>query len=407
MKAAGRGVVEGRSRFSLGKALVIVQVALSFVLLVGAGLLLETLQRLASMDPGFEHSHVLLMRVDLSNGHYAAENRGAAYREMLGRLRAIPGVLTASYSDYTPITPGRNGHMVVVEGSKAKPKSSLFNKVGDGYFETLATPILAGRDFTPHDTAGSPRIAILNQAMVRKLFGDTNPLGKRYQLAKIDQQGTHFSDPVEIVGVVRDSKFNSLREETLPMIFTPVSQKKEPDLFLTFELRAAHSPAELIPAVKSAMAQVNRDVALDFVTLSAQVDASLTRERLLATLSTFFGGLALLLAAIGLYGTISYTVTRRKTEIGIRVALGAERGTIQRWVLGEVAVLATAGLIVGIGGALPATRLVKSFLYGLKPTDAMTLVLAGALLGGVALVAGYLPARRASKLDPMMVLREE
>ena len=191
------------------------------------------------------------------------------------------------------------------------------------------------------------------------------------------------------------------------MIFTPVSQEKEPDLFLTFEIRAAHSPTELIPAVKNAMAQVNPDVALDFVTLSAQVEASLTRERLLATLSAFFGGLALLLAAIGLYGTISYTVARRKTEIGIRVALGAERGRIQRWVLEEVTLLVGAGMFVGLGGALGATRLVKSFLYGMKPTDSMTLVMAGVLLGSVALFAGYLPARRASRLDPMIVLREE
>jgi putative ABC transport system permease protein len=213
---------------------------------------------------------------------------------------------------------------------------------------------------------------------------------------------------VEIVGVVKDSKYNDLRDEVPPTLFLPVSQR---DLGprLTFELRAAHgiSASSLIPGVKVAMAEQDSRVDLEFHTLEVQLAESLNRERLLATLSGFFGGLALLLAAIGLYGVMSYSVARRRNEIGIRMALGAEQARVMRMVLGEVALLIAIGSIVGIGAALASTKLIATFLFGVQPHDATTLTVSAALLASIAILAGYLPARRASKLDPMVALREE
>jgi ABC-type antimicrobial peptide transport system permease subunit len=205
---------------------------------------------------------------------------------------------------------------------------------------------------------------------------------------------------------VKDAKYRSLREEILPTAYIPMSEDDKLGLFINFELSAASS-ADLIPSVKMAIGKTDRDVALEFITLAAQVSESLNRERLLATLSGFFGGLALLLATIGLYGVMSYNVARRRNEIGIRLALGADQGGVLRMVLSEVARLVGVGLAVGLGAALVTTRFVWAFLYGLKATDPSTLVLAAAVLAAVAAVAGYLPARRASRLDPMAALREE
>jgi putative ABC transport system permease protein len=406
MKATGRGGVEGYSRLSFGKALVIGQIALSLILLVGAGLLLRTLRSLITLDPGFRRDDVLLAGVDLSNGHYRTEERPMAFREILQRVRALPGVRTASYAAFTPITPFFSGYTIVADGQKTEPTGLFVNEVSDGYFETLGTPILAGRDFNGQDTPTAAKVAIVNQAMATKFFGDLNPVGRHYRIQD-HAEGAKLSEPIEIVGVVRDSKFNTLREQIEPMIFAPLSQEREPEQFQTLALRCARPPTQLIPDVKQVMASIDRGVLLDFTTLSEQVDASLTRERLLATLSGFFGGLALLLAAVGLYGVISYSVARRRNEIGIRVALGAEQARIERLVLGEVAALVMAGLGLGICGSLAVSRLIASLLYGVEPTDPAALGLSAALLMAVAAFAGYVPARRASRLNPMTALREE
>jgi putative ABC transport system permease protein len=406
MKANARGVAEGHSRFSLGKALVIAQVALSLVLLVGAGLLLGTFQKLATLNPGFEREHVLLVSVDVRNGRYPQERRAAAYREMLDRLRAIPGVRSASSSDITPLSHSSSNDELKVEGFTPKSREdsmAYFNQVSWDYFETLQTPLVAGRDFNDRDTPTAPRVAIINETMARKFFGNRNPLGKFYQT----DDGAEVSPPVEIVGIVKDAKYLSLREEILPTVYVAASQEAKPALYINFELRAAGSATDLIPSIKTVMDQVNRDISLNFVTLETQVNESLNRERLLATLSGFFGGLALLLATIGLYGVMSYNVARRRNEIGIRMALGAERARVLRMVLREVALLVCAGVGVGVCVALACTRLVASFLFGLKATDPATVVLSAAVLIGVAALAGYLPARRASRLEPMAALREE
>jgi predicted permease len=406
MKANGRGVIEG-SRFGLGKGLVVVQVALSLLLVVGAGLMLATFFRLETLDPGFERRHILLMGVDLRNGNYSPEQRPAVYQEILDRLRALPGVRSAASSNVTPISGSAWNGRFEFEGYT--PKSTrdtivFLNLVSAGYFETLGTALVAGRDFNAHDTPQSPTVAIINQTMANKFFAGQNPIGKRYR----EFEGDKMGDWVQIIGVVKDAKYQNLRENILATAFVASSQQLKPEDSRTFDINvAAGSPAALIPGVKSAMAEVSRDVSLNFSTLSTQVDESLNRERLLATLSGFFGALALLLAIIGLYGVMSYNVARRRNEIGIRMALGAEQARVLSMVMREVAWLIAIGLAIGLGAALATTRFVSSFLYGLKANDPWTLSLAAAVLAGVAFAAGYLPARRASKLDPMTALRDE
>lgn len=240
--------------------------------------------------------------------------------------------------------------------------------------------------------------------MAKKYFGETNPLGRRYRV----QRGDRLGDSVEIVGIVKDAKYGALRDEIPATAYVAWSQDGTPSPLMDFELRAGSGePRALIPAVKSAIAEVNRSVSLEFTTLAGQINESLQRERLLAALSGFFGGLALLLATIGLYGVMSYDVTRRRNEIGIRMALGAQRAQVLRMILGEVAMLIGVGLVVGLGLTMATTRFVESFLYGLTPNDPLTLCIAAGTLAAVAMVAGYLPARRASGQHPMTVLREE
>lgn len=405
MKENGRGLIEGRSRFGLGKVLVMVQVALSLVLLVGAGLLLGTFRKLETMNPGFEPGHVLVAHLDLRNAHYPKERIVAATAEMLGRLRALPGVRSASSSDNTPVSGSSWNDSIQVDGfaSKSEEDSLIyFYQVSPRFFETLGVPMLAGRDFDRGDTPSSPAVAVVNQALAKKFFHGDNPVGKYYRSTY-----PKLGPPVEIIGMAGDTKYRNLREEILPTAYVAASQEKEGWPYATFEIRSAGSAADLVPGVKAALEQVNHDITLEFGTLSDQVAASLTRERLLATLSGFFGGLALLLATVGLYGVMSYNVARRRAEIGIRMALGAQRARVLRLVLGEVTLLAGGGLVVGLAAAFATTRLIGSFVYGMTTRDPMTFAVAAILLGGVALLAGYLPARKASRMDPMGALRDE
>jgi putative ABC transport system permease protein len=396
MKANSRGVIEGAG-FGLAKTLVTIQVALSVVLVVGAGLMLGTFWKLSSLDTGFDPQNVLLVRLDLGNTNYSPERRPAAYKEMLDRVRAIPGVSSASMSGQVPIGRGAWQEELEIEGYGTA--SVMYNSVTAGYFDTLRTPLIVGRDFNQYDTPQSPSVAIVNETFARRYYGPANPLGKRFRW----RPGSKLSAPVEIVGVVKDAKYASLREPSLPTMFIPEAQVG-PRGFANIEIRAN---ADIVPSVKEAIEAVNRDIKLQFATFTTQIEESLVRERLLATLSGFFGGLALLLAIIGLYGVMSYTVARRRNEIGIRMALGAEQARVLRMVLGEVGVIVFIGLAIGLGAALATTRFVASFLYGLTPNDPWVLALAALILATVALLAGYLPARRASRLDPMTALREE
>ena len=405
MKANARGVIEG-SKFGIGKALVVAQVALSLLLVIGAGLMLTTFFRLETVDTGFERDHILLTAVDLRNGSYRPEQREAAYREILDRLRALPGVRSASSSEMTPISGSFWNEDLRIDGYTSKGADDTlvyFNRVSDHFFDTLGPALIAGRDFNAYDTLQAPRVAIVNQTMANRFFAGQNPIGMRYRT----EEGNKLSAPYEIVGVVKDAKYGSLRENTLPTGYVPVTQENSFTSRI-FELSVAGgTPSALIPSVKSAVGEVNRGISMEFTLLGTQVDESLNRERLLATLSGFFGALALMLATIGLYGVMSYNVARRRNEIGIRMALGAEQTRVLRMVLREVAILIAAGLAIGGIAAVATTRFIASFLYGIKSNDPVTLFAAAGVLAIVAAIAGYYPARRASRLDPMAALREE
>jgi predicted permease len=272
------------------------------------------------------------------------------------------------------------------------------------YFQTLDTPILAGRDFNVHDTKESAPVAIINQAMAKKFFAGANPIGKFY---RTDGSKSGETNSTEIVGLVKDAKYRGLRETAPATAYVPASQDDDPWGFSIFEIRTAGTATSLIAPIKAAFERTNKNLNLQFSMLAVQVNESLNRERLLANLSGFFGVLALLLAAIGLYGVMSYNVARRRSEIGVRMALGAEQRMILWMILREVLLLAALGTAVGFFAAAASTRLIRNMLYEINPNDPSTLAIAGAVLLCVAALAGYLPARRAARLDPMSTLREE
>jgi predicted permease len=406
MKSNARDVIEG-SRFGTARALVALQIALSLPLVVGAGLMLTTLWELMGSETGFAKDQVLLASVDLRNGRFAPDRRRGAYLQMLAKLRALPGVRAASVSNLTPVcgcastrelaleeAPGRTSPVVAVDT----------NLVSEGFFEALGAPLTAGRDFDIHDTPDSPSVAIVNQTMAKRYFGSESPLGRRFRV----QKGSIMSDPVEIVGVVGDVRYGSMRDKVRPIVYLAWNQDPEPYPMTNFELRAAGTaPAALTGAVKSAITDVNPTVSIEFTTLSARIEESLSRERLMALLSGCFGALALLLAAIGLYGVVSYGVARRTGEIGIRMALGAEQWQIQRMVLREVLATACIGMAAGFVITLGLTPFISGLVYGLAPNDPSTFSLAAAILLTIAVTAGYWPARRAARIQPLAALHEE
>jgi putative ABC transport system permease protein len=338
----------------------------------------------------------------------------AADPTSLARRFQSTGIRSASVSSITPVCHCRWAGEVEVDGYTPKSRDDAmasFNNVSDRYFETLGATVVVGRDFNTHDTSTSLKVAIVTKSFGRKYFGEANPLGQHFHLQA--GRGSQFAwnitgGTVEIVGVVKDAKYGSLRDEPSPFVFIPWSQGGVPGPLTSFELRATGGdPTALISGVKSAIGRVNRDVSIEFKTLAAKVDDSIVRERPLATLSGLFGALALLLATIGLYGVMSDNVARRRNEIGIRMALGAEQSSILHMVLGEVAILISVGLVIGLVATLATTRFVASFLYGIKSNDPWMVSLASLVLALVAALAGFLPARRASRLDPMAALREE
>jgi predicted permease len=406
LKANGRGIVGGHSRFAVGKALVIAQIALSLVLLVGAGLLLGSFRNLATLDPGFHRDGVLLAGVTLENAGYPAALNGPVHDDLLRRFRALPGVRAAGAAEITPISGmAWNGH-ITVQGKVVKSTEETqvyFNRVTAGYFGAMGTTLVAGRDFDQRDRPTTQRVAIINETVARRFFPGTSPLGKQYRQVWHDS----LAAPIEIIGVVKDAKYRELRETPLPTIYFAMSQDSISAPYRQYELRTDGPVSSLVPGVKRAVADVNGSIGIRLRPLSQLLDASLTRDRLMATLSGFFGAVALMLAMVGLYGTLSYNVARRRNEIGIRIALGAARGRVVQLVLAEVTGMVTVGVLVGAAVALASTRLVRSLLYGLSASDPTTMVASVVILSVVAVAAGALPAWRAARVDPIAALREE
>jgi predicted permease len=406
LKEHARGVAG--SRFGLGRALVTGQVALSLMLLVGAGLFLGTLRNLLSTDLGFSRHNILLVQAATMQSNVPREQRPRVYREIVDRLRALPGVSSASSSVLTPISGSTWNNIVSPEGYSSKGKFDTlvyFNRVSPGYFATMRTPLLLGRDFSEHDDAGAPKVMLIGESAGRKFFGRANPIGKTIRAESPGQPGKQ--DVYQVIGVVKDIKYENVNESLLLSAYVACAQDSEPWAEVTFEVRSERPVQTLIPAVRAAIGEVNRGISLEFRNFETQVNESLLQPRMVALLSAFFGGLALLLAMIGLYGVTAYGVARRQAEIGIRMALGAQPGSVVWLVLREVAVMLAIGTVLGLGASLAAGRLVASLLYGVKPYDAAPLTIAAVVLGIATGIAAYLPAHRAARLDPMAALREE
>ena len=406
LKANGRGVAEGHSRFTVGKWLVVGQLALSLVLVMGAGLLLGSFRKLTTLDPGFRHEGVLLVATSMSNAGIPDSAFGPLRDQLLERLRSLPGVQSASISQMTPIGGSSWNEVVGADGFNAatmEDRLVYFNEVSDGFFATLGMTLRAGRDFDRRDVPGATKVAVINETMARRFFGTSNPLGKSFYTMQHEKRG----EPIEVIGVVKDAKYEELREETLATAYVAMSQEPRASAMSNFEVRVADDPRAIIPAVKTNVAELSPNISLQFKTFTAQVNASLTRDRLLATLSGFFGVLALLLATVGLYGTLSYSVARRRNEIGIRIALGAQGSGVMKLVLGEVGRLTIIGIVLGALVSFGAMRWVTSFLYGLSASDPGTMTAAALTLAAVAIAAGALPAWRAARVNPVDALREE
>jgi predicted permease len=393
-----------------GSWIVAWQVALSLVLVVVAGLFLRSLVNLATVDPGFDRSNVLLMTAMVKPAGVPLEQRFAVYEAIEARLRALPGVVSAGRSDRMMLIRGGWSQPVAadVPGAPRPDDTNVwFHSISPGYLETLRTPLLAGRNFTEADSKTSGGVAIVNQTFVHEILRDTEPLGRYIQRI----EGAHKPPTtIQIVGVVKDSKYSSLREAPVAQAFFPISQlpdKDEADNSEIFAVRTAMRPAALISAAQDAVAGVNKGVSLKFRSLAQQVDDSMVQERLLAALSGFFGILALLLALIGLYGTLSYRVHQRQAEFALRVALGAPRKSILGLVLDEVAAILVGGALAGIAIAMATVGLLERFLFRVPSRDPATLVANVAVLAAVAIVAAYLPARRAMRIAPSTALRYE
>jgi putative ABC transport system permease protein len=407
MKAQARGVVEGHSRWTLGKALVVAQIALSLVLVVSAGLLVGTFRNLSRLDPGFNADGVLLVETDLRRAEVPASGVAAMHRAILDRVRETPGVVSASSADLVPIGGMSWNDELVVDGYS--PKSMMdavtwFNEVSDAYFATMDTRLIAGRDFDATDVPGSEKAAIVNDAWGRKFFGNDSPLGRHFRV----KVGDSLTPPYTIVGVVENAAYKSLRAGVEPTAYVASSQNAAPGPIRILEVRTnAAEPTSLVPAVKQVMRDIHPGITLEFGTLARQIGDSLQRERMLAVLSGLFGALALALALLGLYGVMSYSVARRRSEIGVRIALGAVRGRVIRMVLSEVTIVVVMGILIGVAGATAASRMVTTFLYGVGPREPGVYLLAVGMLALVALGAGLVPAWRAARVDPIEALREE
>jgi predicted permease len=401
-----RGTRTAGNRSRLAKSLVVVQIAVSLVLLIAAGLLTRSLGNLRSFYPGFNKDKVLLFALNQTMVGYKDGQTVPLYERILARIHAIPGVMTASLSVHEPLSTNVSSTSVKVKGTPAGMGEDLTSigvePVGPEYFATLQTPLVGGREFTSADRAGAPKVAVVNESFAHHYFGDANPIGRFVSIP--GYRGD--ADWLEIVGEAHDLKVHDLREPATPMLY--VSMLQAPEFGATFEVRTAMNPETIEPAVLNAMNEIDSRLPVFRVkTLSDQLDDSLVEERLVASLSGIFGVLALLLACIGLYGLMAYAVNRRTGEIGLRMALGAERARIAGMIVRETLLLAGCGLVIGVPVAAFASRLMASQLFGVKPGDPLTIAGASVLMGAVTVVASYLPARRAASVDPMQALRSE
>jgi predicted permease len=403
LKAAGRGSTGSREGFGVRRALVVFQIALSLVLVVGALLFVRSLRNLTTMDPGFRQEGVLTLALDYRKANVPEANRGELTRRIVERLRTIPGVLGVSQVFKTPVD-GNFWNERVVVGGVTHPGQINFNAVGPDYFAIFSIPLIAGRDFDVHDTPQSVRVAIVSESFARTVFPGRNAIGQSFD-AETGSGEPHRT--FQIVGIAKDTKYASLRDPFEPLVHVAATQEPDQRPSVRMALLTSADTASTTVAITAALAEINPAIAIQYHSVREQLAQSLTRERLMATLSGFFGGLAVLIATIGLYGVMSYMVARRRIEIGVRLALGADAGAVLRMIVREAGVLLAAGLVIGGVLSVLAARTADTFLYGLTPGDPITLALAMASLASVTLLASWIPARRASRLSPTVALRDE
>jgi predicted permease len=389
----------------LGQGLIVLQVALSLMLVVGAGLFLRTLGNLRNVDLGIRTEGILLFGLDPALNQYSEERMRSLYRDLLARLNSAPGVVMATASNMRLLTGGMSGGPLRVPGATWLPESGIqahVNGIAPQFFETMGISVILGRAPTEHDTASAPRVAFLSQTMAKQAFPQGSPLGKTISL--------FFKDAEYVVaGVVADAHYNMVKGEPPLTVYVPYEQPPWRRLgSLNFVVQTHGKPEALVSTIRSLVRELDPSLPLINVqTQQAVIDDQLRRERLFANLSTAFGAMALLLASIGIYGVVAYSVAKRTAEIGIRMALGARYGNIIRLVLRRTVLLIAVGTALGTAGALVVTRFISSMLYDVRPRDPATFLSAVALLMLIALAAGYLPARRAARIDPVRAIRCE
>jgi predicted permease len=401
MKAGGRGTTGGRERFSLQRLLVVTQVSVSLVLLVAALLFVRSFRNLMTFDPGMRESGITEAFLGFWQSNLPQGRWADFQRELLDEVRSVPGVLNAATTTNAPLLGSSWEHGIHIGSQEGNSK---FTWVSPEYFETMGIPVIQGRSLTREDTGSSQRVALVNETFVRRYLSGSNPIG---QTLRTSPEPDYPATVYEIVGVIPDTKYNDLRGQTPPMTFGPASQFPGQGPWTVVMIHSNLAPAAVAAAAKRAIAEKHPDVVTQFTNFQREIRDGLVEERMMATLSGFFGPLAVLLAVVGLYGVISYIVAMRRNEIGIRMALGASRRDVVAIIVRQTLGLLALGVGVGVVLALAAVRSAGSLLFGLQPNDPLTFAAATALLVTIALIASFLPARRASRVDPMVALRYE
>ncbi len=401
MKAGGRGTTGSHERFSLQRLLVVTQISVSLVLLVGSLLFVRSFRNLMTFDPGMREGGITVAFLGFWQSDLPRDRWANFQKELLDEIRSVPGVLSAATTTNVPLSQGSWTHGVRVGSQEGNSK---FTWVSPNYFETMGIPIVRGRSFTLDDTTSSPRVAVVNETFIRRYLSGVEPIG---QTLRTGQEPNYPSTVYEIVGVIPDTKYNDLRGQIPPMTFAPASQFPNQGPWSNVMIHSNLTPAAIAATAKRQIAGKHPDVITEFVDFQRQIRDGLVEERLMATLSGFFGLLAVLLAVIGLYGVISYIVAMRRNEIGIRMALGASRGDVVGIIVRQTLLLLVLGVSAGVVLALAAARGASSLLFDLQPNDPFSFALATVVLVAIAWVASFVPARRAARVDPMVALRYE
>ena len=403
VQSGGRSVTDAPERFTLRRALVVVQVALSMVLIVGALLFARSLRNLSTLDTGFDHDGVLSAFVDLRRAAVPPDALLLTHARILERVRAVPGIRHAAQAFIVPLSGSGWNQNILIDG-KEQEGNVNFNGVGGDYFQAMGTTLIAGRTFSSEDRIGTPETAIVNETFARKYFGGANPIGRAFQIVQAPgEPRPHY----QIVGLVEDTKYTGLREEFTPIAYLAATQERDPGPALSLVLRSELPESVVTPVLTRTIGEAVPGATVNYGAIRTYARDAMVTERLMASLSGFFGVMAILIASIGLYGVMSYMVTRRTVEIGIRMALGAEPGTVVRMILRESAWLLAGGAVAGMLLAAALARLIASLFYGVQAWDPVSYAIGAAVLGTVMLAAAWTPAYRASRVAPTVALRPD